>query len=37
MIYSLLQQGCTRLRKDERGQDLIEHALMAGFVAAAAS
>ena len=31
-LYSFLQ----RLTRDERGQDLIEYALLAGFVAVAA-
>jgi pilus assembly protein Flp/PilA len=37
MILSvMLQNMLYRLAKDVRGQDLIEYALMAGFVAAAA-
>ncbi|HTS46924.1 MAG TPA: hypothetical protein VMH05_03210 [Bryobacteraceae bacterium] len=35
-LIQLIQCGCTRLAKDLRGQDLIEYALMAGFVAVAA-
>jgi pilus assembly protein Flp/PilA len=35
-LLQLIQQGCARLAKDRRGQDLIEYALMAGFVAVAA-
>ena len=35
MIY-LIQQGLAKLKSDLRGQDLIEYALMAGFVAVAA-
>ena len=35
-LLQLIQQGCARLSKDRRGQDLIEYALMAGFVAVAA-
>lgn len=35
-LLQLIQQGCVRLAKNVRGQDLIEYALMAGFVAVAA-
>lgn len=35
-LIQLIQNGCVRLAKDVRGQDLIEYALMAGFVAVAA-
>lgn len=35
-LLQLIQLGCARLAKDQRGQDLIEYALMAGFVAVAA-
>ncbi len=35
-LIQLIQYGCARLAKDVRGQDLIEYALMAGFVAVAA-
>ena len=35
-LLQLIQLGCARLAKDRRGQDLIEYALMAGFVAVAA-
>ena len=35
-LLQLIQQGCARIAKDRRGQDLIEYALMAGFVAVAA-
>lgn len=35
-LLQLIQQGCARLGQDRRGQDLIEYALMAGFVAVAA-
>jgi Flp pilus assembly pilin Flp len=35
-IPALLQIGLYRLTKDVQGQDLIEYALMAGVVAAAA-
>lgn len=35
-LIQLIQNGCMRLAKDVRGQDLIEYALMAGFVAVAA-
>lgn len=31
-----MKQLITRILRDERGQDLIEYALMAGFVAVAA-
>jgi len=35
-LIAFLQHGFARLAKDVRGQDLIEYALMAGFVAVAA-
>ena len=35
-LLQLMYQGWVRLAKDVRGQDLIEYALMAGFVAVAA-
>ena len=35
-LLTVIQQGWQRLAKDVRGQDLIEYALMAGFVAVAA-
>jgi Flp pilus assembly pilin Flp len=35
-LSALLQSGLYRLAKDVRGQELIEYALMTGFVAAAA-
>ena len=35
-LIAFLQRGFARLAKDVRGQDLIEYALMAGFVAVAA-
>ncbi len=35
-LFQLLQVNLTRLAKNQRGQDLIEYALMAGFVAVAA-
>ena len=35
-LIQLIQYSCARLAKDLRGQDLIEYALMAGFVAVAA-
>ena len=35
-LLQLIHQACLRLAKDARGQDLIEYALMAGFVAVAA-
>lgn len=35
-LIQLIRYGCARLAKDRRGQDLIEYALMAGFVAVAA-
>lgn len=35
-LWALLQSNLYRLAKDVRGQDLIEYALMTGFVAAAA-
>ncbi len=35
-FVQLIQLGCLRIAKDRRGQDLIEYALMAGFVAVAA-
>jgi pilus assembly protein Flp/PilA len=35
-LLALLQSSWYRLAKDVRGQDLIEYALMAGVVAAAA-
>ena len=35
-LSALLQSSLYRLAKDIRGQDIIEYALMAGFVAVAA-
>jgi len=35
-LLQLLQENLTALIKNRRGQDLIEYALMAGFVAVAA-
>lgn len=35
-LFSLVQMNLSRLAKDTRGQDLVEYALMAGFVAVAA-
>ena len=35
-LVRLLQLTLTKLAKNNRGQDLIEYALMAGFVAVAA-
>jgi Flp pilus assembly pilin Flp len=35
-LLALVQSSLYRLAKDVRGQDLIEYALMTGFVAAAA-
>jgi Flp pilus assembly pilin Flp len=35
-LFQLLQVNLTKLAKNQRGQDLIEYALMAGFVAVAA-
>jgi Flp pilus assembly pilin Flp len=35
-VYLLIVELFQRIRKDNRGQDLIEYALMAGFVAVAA-
>ena len=35
-MYLLVVELFHRIRKDNRGQDLIEYALMAGFVAVAA-
>jgi len=35
-LVNFLQNACQRLRADVKGQDLIEYALMAGFVAVAA-
>ena len=35
-LLALLQSSLYRLAKDVRGQDLIEYALMAGFVAVTA-
>lgn len=35
-MKTLCQRCCVLLWKDRRGQDLIEYALMAGFVAVAA-
>ena len=35
-LFSLVQMNLSRLAKDSRGQDLVEYALMAGFVAVAA-
>ena len=35
-MIALIQQGLVKLKSDLRGQDLIEYALMAGFVAVAA-
>ena len=36
ILIRLMQEGLIKLAKDVRGQDLIEYALMAGFVAVAA-
>ncbi len=36
ILITLVQQGLTKLKSDLRGQDLIEYALMAGFVAVTA-
>jgi Flp pilus assembly pilin Flp len=35
-LYIWMQQALDQLKNDRRGQDLIEYALMAGFVAVAA-
>ena len=35
-FIALVQQGAAKLKNDLRGQDLIEYALMAGFVAVTA-
>jgi len=35
-MIRLMQMGLVKLAKQTRGQDLIEYALMAGFVAVAA-
>ena len=35
-LFRLMQAVTTKLARDARGQDLIEYALMAGFVAVAA-
>ena len=35
-LIRLMQMGLVKLAKETRGQDLIEYALMAGFVAVAA-
>jgi len=35
-LIRLMQVGLMKLAKETRGQDLIEYALMAGFVAVAA-
>jgi pilus assembly protein Flp/PilA len=35
-LIRLMQMGLVKLAKGTRGQDLIEYALMAGFVAVAA-
>ena len=35
-MYLLIVELFQQIRKDNRGQDLIEYALMAGFVAVAA-
>jgi pilus assembly protein Flp/PilA len=35
-LYRLIEVGLAKLAKETRGQDLIEYALMAGFVAVAA-
>lgn len=35
-MYLFVVELVQRIRKDNRGQDLIEYALMAGFVAVAA-
>ena len=36
MIYLQLQNLIARIRRDERGQDMVEYALLAGFIAVAA-
>ncbi|MBZ5608894.1 MAG: Flp family type IVb pilin [Acidobacteriia bacterium] len=35
-LVTFVQTALVQLKKDRRGQDLIEYALMAGFVAVAA-
>jgi len=35
-LFALVQMNLLRLAKDNQGQDLVEYALMAGFVAVAA-
>ena len=35
-LFQMIQIGVVKLAKQTRGQDLIEYALMAGFVAVAA-
>ena len=35
-LFSLAQMNLLRIARDTRGQDLVEYALMAGFVAVAA-
>ena len=35
-LIQMMQMGLVKLAKETRGQDLVEYALMAGFVAVAA-